>query len=266
MLARHEQQRQLHRRCGQPTGGPPQRAAYCERPDRQPARGGRPERAVGRWQFHTRQPQSQRRLGVVAEWFADRGAGRQRRHHRAERRQGACGPTPPCRAASISTMAQRSMSPGLSDVELPISDILVTIPLIGANELANSPLLRNGFLNGLKKCRHRQHPVGHQCRRQCLGRQSDPQRSGLRAAYSAHHRPAPDQWRRDHAERRAGDDRGGFIAQSRWRLRPLPRRHGQHHAPDRCQLAKSSISARPIPMCRSSARLDNSRSIIRIGT
>ncbi len=39
---------------------------------------------------------------------------------------------------------------GLSDVTLPISDILVTIPLIGQNELANSPLLRNSFLNGLK--------------------------------------------------------------------------------------------------------------------
>ncbi len=38
---------------------------------------------------------------------------------------------------------------GLSDVTLPISDILVTIPLIGANELADSPLLRNSFLNGL---------------------------------------------------------------------------------------------------------------------
>jgi filamentous hemagglutinin family protein len=39
---------------------------------------------------------------------------------------------------------------GLANVELPISDILLTVPLIGANELANSPLLRDGFLNGLK--------------------------------------------------------------------------------------------------------------------
>ena len=39
---------------------------------------------------------------------------------------------------------------GLANVELPISDILVAVPLIGANELANSPLLRDGFLNGLK--------------------------------------------------------------------------------------------------------------------
>ncbi len=39
---------------------------------------------------------------------------------------------------------------GLSDVTLPIADILVTIPLIGQNELADSPLLRNSFLNGLK--------------------------------------------------------------------------------------------------------------------
>ena len=35
---------------------------------------------------------------------------------------------------------------GLADVELPVSDLLVTIPRIGQNELANSPLLRNGFL------------------------------------------------------------------------------------------------------------------------
>jgi filamentous hemagglutinin family protein len=39
---------------------------------------------------------------------------------------------------------------GLSNVELPIADILVTVPLIGGNELADSPLLRDGFLNGLK--------------------------------------------------------------------------------------------------------------------
>ncbi|MEJ0004655.1 MAG: filamentous hemagglutinin N-terminal domain-containing protein [Pararobbsia sp.] len=39
---------------------------------------------------------------------------------------------------------------GLANVQLPISDILLTVPLIGANELANSPLLRDGFLNGLK--------------------------------------------------------------------------------------------------------------------
>ncbi|RUL75236.1 filamentous haemagglutinin family protein [Dyella choica] len=35
---------------------------------------------------------------------------------------------------------------GLADVELPVSDLLVTIPRIGQNELANSPLLRNSFL------------------------------------------------------------------------------------------------------------------------
>jgi filamentous hemagglutinin family protein len=35
---------------------------------------------------------------------------------------------------------------GLANVELPISDLLVTIPLVGQNELANSPLLRNSFL------------------------------------------------------------------------------------------------------------------------
>ena len=35
---------------------------------------------------------------------------------------------------------------GLANVELPISDLLVTIPLVGGNELANSPLLRNSFL------------------------------------------------------------------------------------------------------------------------
>jgi filamentous hemagglutinin family protein len=39
---------------------------------------------------------------------------------------------------------------GLADVQLPVSSTLVTIPLIGPNELANSPLLRNSFLNGLK--------------------------------------------------------------------------------------------------------------------
>jgi filamentous hemagglutinin family protein len=39
---------------------------------------------------------------------------------------------------------------GLSNVELPIADELVTIPLIGQNELADSPLLRDGFLDGLK--------------------------------------------------------------------------------------------------------------------
>jgi filamentous hemagglutinin family protein len=39
---------------------------------------------------------------------------------------------------------------GLANVELPIADILVTVPLIGGNELADSPLLRDGFLNGLK--------------------------------------------------------------------------------------------------------------------
>ncbi len=35
-------------------------------------------------------------------------------------------------------------------MQLPISDILVTIPLIGQNELADSPLLRGSFLDGLK--------------------------------------------------------------------------------------------------------------------
>ncbi|MGC1548278.1 MAG: filamentous hemagglutinin N-terminal domain-containing protein, partial [Rhodanobacter sp.] len=35
---------------------------------------------------------------------------------------------------------------GLADVELPMSALLVTIPRVGQNELANSPLLRNSFL------------------------------------------------------------------------------------------------------------------------
>ena len=35
---------------------------------------------------------------------------------------------------------------GLANVELPISALLVTIPLVGQNELANSPLLRDSFL------------------------------------------------------------------------------------------------------------------------
>lgn len=35
---------------------------------------------------------------------------------------------------------------GLANVQLPASDLLVTIPRIGQNELANSPLLRNSFL------------------------------------------------------------------------------------------------------------------------
>jgi filamentous hemagglutinin family protein len=39
---------------------------------------------------------------------------------------------------------------GLANVQLPISDILLTVPLLTANELADSPLLRDGFLNGLK--------------------------------------------------------------------------------------------------------------------
>ncbi|WP_244136084.1 MULTISPECIES: filamentous haemagglutinin family protein [unclassified Burkholderia] len=39
---------------------------------------------------------------------------------------------------------------GLANVELPISQTLVTVDRIGQNELADSPLLRNGFLFGLK--------------------------------------------------------------------------------------------------------------------
>jgi len=39
---------------------------------------------------------------------------------------------------------------GLANVELPIADTFLTVPRIGPNELANAPLLRNGFLNGLK--------------------------------------------------------------------------------------------------------------------
>lgn len=35
---------------------------------------------------------------------------------------------------------------GLADVELPMSALLVTIPRVGQNELADSPLLRNSFL------------------------------------------------------------------------------------------------------------------------
>lgn len=35
---------------------------------------------------------------------------------------------------------------GLADVELPVSALLVTVPRIGQNELADSPLLRNSFL------------------------------------------------------------------------------------------------------------------------
>nr|WP_246641981.1 filamentous haemagglutinin family protein [Paraburkholderia edwinii] len=39
---------------------------------------------------------------------------------------------------------------GLSNVELSVAQSLVTVPLIGGNELADSPLLRDGFLFGLK--------------------------------------------------------------------------------------------------------------------
>ncbi|WP_017775087.1 filamentous haemagglutinin family protein [Paraburkholderia kururiensis] len=39
---------------------------------------------------------------------------------------------------------------GLANVELPIAQTLVTIPRLGQNELADSPLLRDGFLFGLK--------------------------------------------------------------------------------------------------------------------
>lgn len=39
---------------------------------------------------------------------------------------------------------------GLADVELPISDILLDVGTINANNLADSPLLRDSFLNGLK--------------------------------------------------------------------------------------------------------------------
>ncbi|MBN3790718.1 filamentous haemagglutinin family protein [Burkholderia sp. Ac-20353] len=39
---------------------------------------------------------------------------------------------------------------GLANVELPIADTLVTVGRVGLNELADSPLLRNGFLFGLK--------------------------------------------------------------------------------------------------------------------
>ena len=39
---------------------------------------------------------------------------------------------------------------GLTDVELPMSALLVSIPRIGQNELADSPLLRNSFLFGQK--------------------------------------------------------------------------------------------------------------------
>jgi len=37
---------------------------------------------------------------------------------------------------------------GLADVELSVADTLVTIPRVGLNELADSPLLRDGFLYG----------------------------------------------------------------------------------------------------------------------
>jgi filamentous hemagglutinin family protein len=39
---------------------------------------------------------------------------------------------------------------GLANVELPISDILLDVGTINANNLADSPLLRDSFLNGLK--------------------------------------------------------------------------------------------------------------------
>ncbi|WP_186162732.1 filamentous haemagglutinin family protein [Burkholderia gladioli] len=39
---------------------------------------------------------------------------------------------------------------GLANVELPISSILLTVDRLGGNELADSPLLRDGFLFGLK--------------------------------------------------------------------------------------------------------------------
>ncbi|GAB2916049.1 hypothetical protein GCM10027093_63190 [Paraburkholderia jirisanensis] len=39
---------------------------------------------------------------------------------------------------------------GLANVELPISAILLDVGTINANDLANSPLLRDSFLNGLK--------------------------------------------------------------------------------------------------------------------
>ncbi|HEY1610514.1 MAG TPA: filamentous hemagglutinin N-terminal domain-containing protein, partial [Paraburkholderia sp.] len=39
---------------------------------------------------------------------------------------------------------------GLANVELPIADILVTVPTVSGNELANSPLLRDSFLNNFQ--------------------------------------------------------------------------------------------------------------------
>ncbi|WP_245982618.1 filamentous haemagglutinin family protein [Trinickia fusca] len=39
---------------------------------------------------------------------------------------------------------------GLANVERSIADTLITVPRIGQNELADSPLLRNGFLYGVK--------------------------------------------------------------------------------------------------------------------
>ncbi|CAM2152375.1 Filamentous haemagglutinin FhaB/tRNA nuclease CdiA-like TPS domain-containing protein [Pararobbsia alpina] len=39
---------------------------------------------------------------------------------------------------------------GLANVELPVSDTLLTVPLVGLNELANSPLLRGGVLFDMK--------------------------------------------------------------------------------------------------------------------
>ncbi len=90
---------------------------------------------------------------MAAERLAGRSAGCQCRRHRANAGLGFAAPPPGDTLVQGRVYLDNGATvdvAGLSDVQLPISDILVTIPLIGANELADSPLLRNSFLNGLK--------------------------------------------------------------------------------------------------------------------
>ncbi len=123
---------------------------------------------------------------------------------------------------------------GLSDVTLPISDILVTIPLIGANELADSPLLRNSFLDGLKNVVIDSTLSGTNADGEAWVGSPLLNASGYVDLIPALDRSIADQWRFDHAERQSSDDGRRFVAQSRWRFRALSRRYHQHHAGDRC--------------------------------
>ena len=107
--------------------------------------------SVGQHDLRRRQHQPNWRFSLAGEWFADRSARRQHQCRGTDTALGVAALPPGDTAVQgriyVDNGATIDVS-GLANVELPVSDTLVTIGPINANDLADSPLQRNSFLLG----------------------------------------------------------------------------------------------------------------------